>query len=283
MPHVCIITDSSVQFTQKSFSGDELVTVMPMTIQLNGRVYREHSDLLLSDLPAAISNRSKTTVQPISSDLLNQTLESLSKTFNHIILILISGYLHPTVAHAQQVLENGRYSATIHLIDSQSTSIGLGKIVQAAASAAQDGIDVREIKHYLLGLIPRVYTIFCLRSLTYLQNSGQIEPSQAVAGEMLRLLPLYTMESGRLIPVHKARSARNLVDTFYEFITEINDLNQGFILQGNPPFTQEARNLRDRVLADLPDLDMQELKINPTIGAILGPQTLGLVGIEGTT
>jgi len=280
MPHVCIVTDSSAQFTQDTFPGNELVTVLPLEIHLNGKVYRDRHELLLTDLPAAIPNGFQTLVPPPSPALIKKTLWLLSQTYHHIILILISGHLHPTVARVREVLEITRFSATVHLIDSQTTSIGLGTIVQAAATAAQNGIPVREIKHYLLGLIPRIYTILCLRSLTYLQSSGQLEPSQAVAGELLGISPLYTMDSGRLVPMHKARSARNLVDTFHEFICEISGPGKGFLLQGNPPCTQESRNLRERILADLPNLDISEITINPTLGAILGPKTLGLVGIE---
>lgn len=279
MPQVCIVTDSTAQFTKPGFPGEELVTVLPLSIHLDGKVYPAGQYPSLLDLPPSLPTGSQSLVRPPTRQVLEHVLHSLALEYRHIMLILLSRHLHPTFDAAIETLDSFRPSAAVHIIDSQTTSIGLGALVQAAASAAQADIPAVEIKRYLLGLVPNIYAIFCLRSLTYLQNPAQLEISQAVVGEILRISPLYTLDSGKPIPLYKARSSRNLVDIFHEFISEINNLKQVALLQGNPPFTTELRSLRERIQADFPVAACTELGLSPVLGAILGPHTLAAIGI----
>lgn len=281
MPQVCIVTDSSVQFTQNAYPGEELVTILPLPVHLNGRVYSAGRLPTLLDLPRSLPSHSQLLVHPPPPVLFGQILHTLARDYREILLITLSRHLHPTFDYAMKALESTRPSATVHLIDSRTTSVGLGYLVQAAASTARESLSAIEIKRYLLRLIPHIYAIFCLRSLTYLQNSAQLEISQAVVGELLRISPLYTLENGKPLPFYKARSSRNLVDTVYEFIAEINNLSQVAVLQGHPPFSPEARSLRERLQVELPSAICTEMSLGPVLGAILGPHTLGAIGIAG--
>jgi len=281
MPQVCIVTDNTAQFTLVPFPWEELVTILPLPIHLYGKVYAGDPLPALPALPHSLTDHSQPLVRPPAPQLFEQILHNLALEYREILVILLSRHLHPTFDYAVQTLESIRPSATVHLIDSQTTSVGLGALVQAAASAAQGNMPALEIKRYLLGLIPNIYAIFCLRDLTYLQNTGQLELSQAVVAELLQISPLYSLDNGRLIPLYKARSSRNLVDIFYEFITEIDHLKQVALLQGYPPFTSEARSLQERLRADLHGADCIEMNLNPVLGAILGPHTMGAFGIAG--
>jgi fatty acid-binding protein DegV len=130
------------------------------------------------------------------------------------------------------------------------------------------------------GLISHVYTVFCLQSLSYLANSGQIDPAQALIGEMLGVIPFYIMESGRLVPTQKARSPRHLVDMLHEFVAEFGNLKQVAIVQGLPPYEQEARNLRDRLFQDISQDAVSEYHLSQATLSLLGPHTLGVFALE---
>ena len=279
MPQVCIVTDNTAQFTQASFPGVELVTMLPLPIHLNGEVYSAGPLPPLFALPHSLPDHSQPLVRTPAPQALEQVLHNLSLEYREILVILLSRHLHPAFDYAVKTLESIRPSATVHMIDSQTTAIGLGALVQAAAGASQGNMPALEIKRYLLGLIPNIYAIFCLRDLTYLQKTGQLELSQAVVADLLQISPLYTLDNGRPIPLYKARSARNLVDIFYEFITEIDHLKQVALLQGYPPFTSEARSLHERLQAELHGPNCIEMSLNPVLAAILGPHTLAAFGI----
>ena len=277
MPQVCILTDSSIQFTNSNFPGHELVSVLPMRIQLNQRLYRDGIDLTLQMLPFSAKNGVDPHVLPPSSDEFCLALETLGKKFEQILVILLSSSLNPSIASAYEICQTLHSSASVHIIDSQTTSVGLGLIVQAAAEAAWADVGIAEIKRMLNWLIPRVYTIYCTQSLTYLCHSGQLDRAQALVGEMMGVTAFFLMENGRLLPVQKARNARNMVDIFEEFIMEFGDLHHIAMIQGVPPFSGEIRSLRERIHDRYPDTPYSEHHMGAAVATMLGPRSLGLV------
>lgn len=280
MPRVCILTDSTVQYTTPNFNGHELVSVLPLRLQLGETIFPDNRELTLQKLPVLVTNGAYPRVLPPEPAELARVLETLGKEFEHILIILLSASLHPaTTALAYEISSTLHCPAEIHIIDSQSISVGLGMIVQAAADAAQQRWDIAGIKRMLHGLIPRIYAIYCTQSLTYLCNSGHLDPGQALVGEMLGITPFFTLENGRLLPTHKARSARHMVDIFHEFVTEFGSLSHLALIQGIPPFAGELRTLRERIHEQFPDTTFSEHMLGTALGVMLGPRSLGLMAM----
>jgi DegV family protein with EDD domain len=177
---------------------------------------------------------------------------------------------------ARAAASNARNRDSILIIDTQTVSIGLGMLVQAAAGYIEKGLSLQEMKTSLLGLMEHVYCILCLDGLTYLSHSGFIAPSQALIGEMLGVRPLYMLEKGSLVPIQKVRNARHLVECLYEFIGEFAGVDHIAIVQGVPAYEPEARALRDRIAEDLPDTPISEHIISPALAAVFGPHTIGI-------
>jgi DegV family protein with EDD domain len=281
MPQVCILTDSSIQFTSSAYPGHELVSVLPMRLELNQQLYTDGIDLTLQMLPLSAKNGRDPHVLPPSPEKLRLKLETLSKEYDHVLVILLSASLNPSIASAYEVCKDLHSSASVHIIDSQATSVGLGLIVQAAAEAARSDMGIAEIKRLVNALIPRVYTIYCTQSLTYLSHSGQLDQAQALVGEMMGVTAFFLMEHGSLIPVQKARNARNMVDIFEEFIMEFGELRHIAMIQGAPLFSGEIRSLRERIHERYPDTPYSEHLMGAAVATMLGPRSLGLVTMIG--
>lgn len=279
---VCILTDSTAQFPTPIFPGRELVTILPMHTSLNGQETIDERDLRLIHLPVSARNGLHPQVHPPSLIEFKQAFNRLEQDYEDIILILLSSHLNPAVAYADQATSQANTSANLHLVDSQTTAAGLGWLVQMAAEMAAQGFPAAEILRQVRGFIGHVYTLFCVYNLTYLSHSGQLDPAQALVGEMLGLISFFLLENGRLVPIQKARSSRQLVDTFHEFASEFSHLKHLALLQGLPQFTNEVRNLHERISQDFPNTPYSEHYISVALGMILGPRSLGLVAIEDT-
>jgi DegV family protein with EDD domain len=280
MSQACIITDSTALFPTHFFSGNELVRVLPMQIHLNGEVYHEGEGLKINQLPISIQSDLQPYVTPPSLETLHQAIRKLENEHQEIIILFLSNLLHPLMKQLYQASDTLSSSATIHVIDSQTTATGLGYLVQSAAKACQRGLPALEITRLLRGLIPRIYTIFCLQSLSYLRHAGHVDRAQALVGEVMGLSPIFILENGQLAPIQKASSTRNLVDVFHEFITEVGSLKHIALLKGAPVFENESRHLRDRIKADFPKVPYTEHTLGPALGTIFGPETLGVVAVE---
>jgi fatty acid-binding protein DegV len=97
---------------------------------------------------------------------------------------------------------------------------------------------------------------------------------------MLDMLPLFTIERGRLIPVQKARNMRHLADLLEEFISEFSLLKRIALLKGILPFDQESRLLRECITNKLPDTVYSEQFLGTPLATLLGPRSLSVVVME---
>jgi DegV family protein with EDD domain len=179
-----------------------------------------------------------------------------------------------------EAAEAVRGRVAVQVIDSQSTSVGLGMLVQSAAEAASEGVASTEIERLLRGQIPHIYSVFCIPGLTYLNCSGFIGAAQAIAGEMLSLLPIYTLEDGRLTSIEKARNYRQLMDFLQEFVDEFSDLYHIAFIQSTPPMIHEARTLREHAAMNFPKTPFSEHTISLPLAVLMGPRTLAVFAIE---
>lgn len=280
MSRICILTDSTAQFPAPAFPGHDLVNIIPLHIRIESQIFTDGKDIKTGNLPPSSRSSSGPFVIPPTQEEFSQAYLTLGRKYNEIITIVLSSHLNTTYAIAQEAASSVRGPASIHIIDSQTTAVGLGLLVQAAAEAALEGENSAYINRLVRGLVPRIYSVFCLQSLSYLYHSGHLDPAQAMVGEILGVMPFYILENGHLVPIQKVRSPRHLVDILHEFISEFDNLKHIALIQGIPPFEQEARNLRERINGNFPTASFSEHTLGAALATILGPHSLGVIAME---
>jgi fatty acid kinase fatty acid binding subunit len=280
MPRTCIITDSTAYFTKTNFTGQDQVTILPHRIIVNGHYIQDGKDLSIFQTSTNLGKPPE--VSPPSVDDFRTAFSSLGMKYKEIVVILISSHLSQAINNAISASRLGNSPANIFIIDSMNTAIGLGLLVQAAADYAHRGYSGIEINRLVRGMINHIYSVFCLPDLLYLYRAGQIDPAQAVVGEMLGVIPFFTLENGRLIHTQKIRSPRHLVDIMYEFVAEFENIKYIALLQGITSFEQESRNLRDRIAQNVRSAPLCEQNLSLALATILGPHGIGLVIMENS-
>lgn len=280
MNSICILTDSSAQFPQLAFPGLNQVRVIYMDVMANGTLYLEGKELRSNTLPPTANKGLNPQVLPPSQDKLRRLFTTLGQSYNEIIAIFLSSQLSSMYASALEASEAVAGRVSVQLIDSQTTSVGLGLLVQTAAEAAAQGIHASEIERIVRAMIPRIYLILCTPGLSYLYHSGVIDRAQAAVGEMLNLLPIFAMEEGHLTPLEKVRTHRNVIEFFQEFLDEFDDLQHIALLQSVQTNAQDSRLLREHAEDLFPQTPFSEHTINLPLATLLGPRTNGLLLIE---
>lgn len=277
MPRACILTDSTVCFTKAAFSGQENVTVIPHTIQVDGVAIPDSRDL---SIYSSQEYKTPPLVLPPSVDDFRRLYSDLGMKYREIVVILLSSQLSQAVANAQAANQLHKSPASIFIIDSLNTAIGLGLLVQGAAELAHRGYSGVDINRLVRGMLAHIYSVFCLPDLSHLYRAGLLDPAQAIVGEMLGIVPFFTLEVGRLVHTQKIRSPRHLVDIMYEFVAEFENLKYLALLQGINPFEQESRNLRERISQNVRSSPLCTHELSLSLATILGPRTIGLVAME---
>jgi len=270
MSNVCILTDSTVQFTRPNFPGHERVYVIPFTFQ--NRTPQENES-------RSHGGPAQRLVSPSVEEFI-RFYAQLSHKYDTIFVLTLSSLLNPTTGLAFTASVQYCNHATINVIDSQSTGIGLGLLVQTAAAAAAAGAAPVEIERRMRAAIPRIYVLFCIPELTYLACSGFMDYSQALVGEMMGIIPIYAIEEGRLTPMEKVRTQRHLFESFLEFINEFEAPAHIALARGTSHNTIRTRPIRQYVQETFPETPFSEHTIAPHLAALFGPQSTGLVIME---
>ncbi len=280
MSSTCILTDSAAQFQQFGFPGKNDVRVISFNIQLNGAVSDENNDLRPSDLPPTGHDTLQPRLLAPSSAQFQELFLNLGFYYQDVIAILTSSSLSPAYENAHKAAEAVRGRTRVTLIDSQTISIGLGFLVQSAAEAVAQGMPVLEVERLMRSMVPHTYMMICTPGMSYLNHAGFVDTAQAFVGEMLGLMPIFTLEEGQLSSVEKVRNMRGLVDFMQEFLLEFDDLKHIAFIQGYPPASHEARMMREHAQSCFPQTPFSEININLPLAILTGPRTIGLVAVE---
>ncbi|MBI9047187.1 MAG: DegV family protein, partial [Anaerolineaceae bacterium] len=170
--------------------------------------------------------------------------------------------------------KNKHYS--LFLIDSLTTSFGLGLMVQKAAEEASKGKSPIEIERIIHSMIPLTYSVLCTPGLSYLYYSGFVDKAQSLITEMLELYPIFTVEDGHLTPLEKMKTQRHTMGYFQEFIEEFEVLNNISILQSAlTPFKEPKINFQN---GQKPFIAKH--MVNTPLATIFGPHLFGLFLLE---
>jgi DegV family protein with EDD domain len=254
--------------------------MIPLEIELAGKRYADSREVRLNMLPPSASPALNPRLLPPSVEQFQEMFADLSRQYDAVLVILLSEQLHSTCANAIQAATALQSCTNIQVINSQTTSVGLGLLVQTAAEAVAGGSSPAHAERLVRSMIPHIYTIICPQGLSYLQYAGFMDHAQARIGEMLGLLPLFTLEEGQPTPLEKVRSLRQVLDFFQEFLSEFDHLRHIALLQGTLGFSSEARLLRQFAQDNHAKTPYSEHTINTPLATLLGPRSLCLIAAE---
>lgn len=277
---ICILTDSAVQFTQPGFAGREDVRVISYDIQIRDTLYPEGEGIRSTALPPSAGDGLHPKLVAPDPEKLKQLFHGLAQHYREVIAIFTSGELSQMMSAAEKASAGAKSIIPVTLIDSQTTSVGLGLLVQLAAECTAEGMTGSEIERRVRKAVPRVYTLLCTAGLSYLSESGFVDIAQATVGEMLGLIPIFSLEEGKLSSIEKARNLRGVIDFFQEFLSEFDNLQHIAMIQGAAPFNHESHILREHAQDHFPKTPFSEHTINLPLATLVGPRTMALILME---
>lgn len=276
----CILTDSSAQFPQHSFPGQNFVRVIHHDIEVDGVLYPEGKDVKISGFPPSAFDDSVPRMVPPSVEKFSDWFNALTNEFNDVLVILQDSHFSATYDNAVQAAAAIKASRSIQVINSQTISTGLGMLVQIAAESLHQNASAAETEHLVRRQIPHIYTVLCTPGLSYLYQAGIIDRAQALVGEMLNLIPVYTLEEERLTPLEKVKTFRQTVELFVEFLEEFETLRHISLVQSTPPLLPDTRSVRQFFQEIYPNTAYSEHNINVPLAALFGPRVLALFAVE---
>ncbi len=281
MAKVKIVTDSTA-YLEVGVAKRLEITVVPLTVRLGDETFLEGVDITPEEFFQKLDRSSAMPVAiPPSVEDFQAVYSKLSKTTDQIMSIHVSNKLNRTCDRAIAASRTFLGRCQITVVDSLTTSLGLGILATAAAQAAAQGQSLEDIEFLIRGMIPRIYIVFLAETLEYLERKGRIGPAQALMGTLLNIKPFLAIEEGEIIPLEKVRDREGAVDKLFEFIGEFSQIEQMAILQSTPEPIVETKMLIERLETIFPKIKPPILVYGPVLACHVGPNGLGVIVYEG--
>lgn len=283
MANVRIVTDSNAYLPPEVVEKYH-IEIIPHRLKIGGSFYEEDADFPAEELFRKLSEAQEnglSTVPEVQAPHVNTFLDYFQG--NHdgqpIVAIHMSSHLSPMWAQARKAAEmlKGRY--TIRVLDSQSTSFGLGLLVQMAAKASADGAAIADIARIVNGAVPHLYATLFTESLGYLQRSANLSASQSLLGTMLGIKAMLMIEDGKLATQEKVQTRDEVVDKLHEFVAEFAAVREIGVL--HHAYEPQRYELVTRLRETMPKVPIHKVDYPPSLAAYVGPNTVGVIVYEG--
>ena len=197
MSRVAIVTDSASDLTAERAAAAG-VTVVPLYVYFGEREFKAGVDMSYEDfwreLVAPGAPFPKTAAAPPGA--FKDAFESLSaQGYDEIVCINVGSKLSATITSAK-VAAGMMPERSIHVVDTESATLGQGLLVLLAAQRAREGKSGAEIVAEVEKRRSTLVLYLALDTLEYLKRGGRISPARAAIGNVLSVKPIITIVDG---------------------------------------------------------------------------------------
>jgi DegV family protein with EDD domain len=215
------------------------------------------------------------TSQPSAGEFLDRFRE-LTADGSQVLCIVISHLLSGTLSSAEAARDM-LPERPVHIFNSLSVSIGEALMAVVAGQMAQAGQPLEAILAQLERMRAQMRIYFVVDTLEYLQRGGRIGGAAALAGTLLRLKPLLTIQNGRVEAAEKVRTKGKAVERMLTLLEqEVGAQTPVYVglAHGNCP--DECARLETVVRSRFNCAQVIRTDTGPIIGTHAGPGVLGV-------
>ena len=273
---VVVVTDSTAYIPEEML-GDFSIPVIPLWLIWGDERFRDGVDI---DPPAFYQRLrgAKTfpsTSQPSAGEF-EEFFRSAADGADAVVGVFISSALSGTVPNAQAA-QAQMPDLDVRVVDSLSTSMGLGFMTLAAARVAAAGGSVDDVVAAAEGMRDRVHVLFAVDTLEYLHRGGRIGGAKRLLGTALNIKPLLQLEEGRIEPLAQVRTKRKAVAQMLDVAEERlegKQMAEAAII--NVDSLEEGLAVAETVKGRFGISTVCCTSVSPVIGAHAGPGTVGI-------
>ncbi len=271
-----IVTDNTANLSQEYYEKND-IGVVSLYIRRNGGFVKAiNIDPLAYYREIRDSKINPQTSQPSPADF-REVYESMLKKYDFLISVHISGKLSGTVDSAR--LAAMEFGGKVEVVDSQTTSSGLGFLVMKLVELRNEGFSHKALINYAREFHNSVRIIFNVRDLMYLHKGGRIGKAKALLGKILRIHPILELKNGEVVPADTARLRKRMFKKMLRLgRIEGRDFKKAVVLHTDN--LKEAMILKDLVEEEYGNDSRVSVGVcDVVIGTHLGPGGVGIISL----
>jgi len=201
---VRIIVDSTADLTAEVKAR---LTVVPLTVHFGEE---EYVDGVTIDHKMFYEKLVESDVLPSTSQAtpgaFAEVFEEVAEAGESAVVITVASRLSGTYQSAMIAAEE--YSDRIFVVDSQSVAIGASILAELALRMADEGMSAGEIAEEIAREREKICLVAMLDTLEYLKRGGRISKAVALAGGLLSIKPVVSIQDGEIRMLGKARGSK---------------------------------------------------------------------------
>jgi fatty acid kinase fatty acid binding subunit len=280
--NTAIVVDSTADFPEAT-ERFENWRIVPLYVRFGQESFRDYVELS----PARFYERLRvadelpTTSQPTPGDFVS-CYEKLTR-YERVLSLHIAGAFSGTVESARTAArELDPQEERIHVIDTGTASVAIAMLGLAIQRRLGRGTTDEEVAELAGRYRDQVRLLFTVETLEYLRRGGRIGRARALAGDMLSIRPILTIQDAEVVPLKRVRGNHK---AFLEFASEfearsrdVPELKVG-IAHADAP--EKAGALQELVRRTRPHAEVElSTTLGPVIGTHAGPGTVGFFWFE---
>jgi len=276
---VAVVVDSTAYIPQ-ALVEQYNIHVIPLLVNWSGESLRDNVDITPDEFYTRLETAKEmpSTSQPSAGEFFD-LYSKVAEEADSIVSIHISSELSGTVASAHAAAKlMGEFP--IEIVDSLSTSMGLGYMTLAAARAIENGADTQEAADAARVLIPKARLAFAVDTLEFLHRGGRIGGASRLFGSMLSIKPILELQDGKIEPLEKVRTKKKAVKRLLDIAVEdCAGKSKVYAAVANARAHEEAQVFADELQKRLSPAELYIVDLSPVIGTHTGPGLVGLAWI----
>jgi DegV family protein with EDD domain len=275
---VAVVTDSTA-YLPVELSGAHRLTVVPLTVVVNGAEGLEGVEIAPAEVARALAARRSevSTSRPAPQQFVAAYRRLLDAGADGVVSVHLSSRLSGTCDAAR--LAAAEVGPQVEVVDSRTTGMGLGFAALAAGAAAGRGEDVAAVRRAAADNAARVSTLFYVDTLEFLRRGGRIGAASALLGTALSVKPILHVLDGAIVVRDKVRTAGRALARLVDLAVEASGDGEVDVAVHHLGAPDRAATLADAVSVRIGDRlrDCYIAEIGAVVAAHVGPGVAGVV------
>ena len=275
---VVVVTDSTA-YLPAELSGTYDLTVVPLTVVINGAEGLEGIEITPTDVARALGARRAevSTSRPSPEQFVRAYRDLLDAGAEGVVSVHLSSQLSGTYDAA--CLAAAEVGDKVQVVDSGTTGMGLGFVALAATTAAGRGATIDEVRQAAIDHAGRVSTLFYVDTLEFLRRGGRINAASALVGTALSVKPILHVVDGSIVMRDKVRTSGRALARLVDLAVEASGTGEADVAVHHLGAPDRAAALADAVSMRLGDRlrDCYITEIGAVVAAHVGPGVAGVV------
>ncbi|MGA7173099.1 MAG: DegV family protein [Candidatus Dormiibacterota bacterium] len=282
LPQTALVVDSGACLPP-ALGESPWVSVVPMSIEVDGQVLRDGIDISSQELYRQLAGTGPipSSSSPSPGDYL-KVFRAMS-TPDIVCLTIPERYsmMGRSARVAAEMLRSEDSEKNIEILDTGTAAGGYTLVAEAAAAACAAGLKREAVAEHVRKVAASARVIAALETMRYLVRSGRVPALAGLSGDLLHVRPVFAFTGGDVRRLGLVRGTRRALRAVAEHLREQTppdtEVRLAVFCGDSPGAVPELTRHLQELFGERP---VERLNLTPVIALHTGPGLIGAAAVD---